>query len=176
MGKIKNNLPVKLIIGFIYKDNSYFKKSKAALSAKFGPIDFESKPVSFYLTDYYEKEFGKDLTRSFLSFKKLINPQKLAAIKVFTNSLEGRFSKKSHRLVNIDPGYIELSKLVLASTKDFYHRIYLDKGIFAEITLFYRDKTFNPWEWTYPDYKTAEYIEIFNHIRHIYENQIKNGQ
>ena len=82
-------------------------------------------------------------------------------------------AKGISRIINIDPGYLDLSKLILASTKDYKHRIYLTKGIYAEVTLFYQDKTFCPWEWTYPDYKTGEYIEIFNRIRQIYAEQIK---
>lgn len=173
MGEIKNHQPVKLIIGFIYKDGHSFERARALLIKKFGSIDFESNPICFGHTDYYEQEFGKDLTRTFISFKKLIFPHSLAVIKIFANKIEKRFSSGLTRQVNIDPGYIDLAKLVLASTKDYCHRIYLNKGVFAEITLSFRDKTFKALEWTYPDYRTPEYIEIFNHIRHIYENQIK---
>jgi len=175
MGEIKNHHSVKLIVGFIYKDKLSFDKTKAVLIKKFGPIDFESNILSFCHTDYYEKEFGKNLTRSFISFKKLISPEKLPAIKILTNRIEKKSAVKGSRLINIDPGYLDLAKLVLASSKDFFHRIYLNKGILAEITLVFQGKTFRPWEWTYPDYKTPEYIEIFNHIRDIYENQIKIG-
>lgn len=173
MGEIRKHRPVKLIIGFIYKEKPAFDKVKALLIKEVGPIDFESPAIAFCSTDYYEDEFGKDLIRSFLSFKKLIAPERLAGIKILTNKIEKKLSKKGCRTINIDPGYIELSKLILASTKDYNHRIYLNSGIFLEITLFYRDKTFKPWEWTYPDYKTPEYIEVFNHIRHIYANQIQ---
>jgi hypothetical protein len=172
MGEIKNPQPVKLIVGFIYKDRHSFEKARALLIRKFGLIDFESNPICFCHTDYYEKEFGRGLTRTFISFKRLISPQAIAAIKILTNKIEKKFSLRPVRQINIDPGYIDLAKLVLASTKDYYHRIYLSKGIFAEITLSFRDKTFKFQEWTYPDYRTPEYIEIFNHIRHIYEGQI----
>jgi len=171
MGEIKKHQPVKLIIGFIYKEKAFFDKAKAQFIRKFGPIDFESREIAFCHTDYYEKEFGKDLIRSFVSFKKLISPRELPGIKILTNKIEKKLSHRSHRRINIDPGYIELSKLVLASTKNFFHRIYLNKGIFLEVTLFFKDKTFQSWDWTFPDYKTPEYIEIFNHIRHIYANQ-----
>lgn len=174
MGEIRKYLPVKIIIGFIFKQDSVYEKAKSLLIKKFGGLDFESRPLAFTHTDYYEKEMGEGLTRSFISFKKLISAKRLAGIKTLTNKIEIKLSNKGNRLINIDPGYLELSKLVLASTKEFTHRIYLDQGIFADITLFYRDKTFRGWEWTYPDYKTPEYIEIFNHIRHIYENQIRD--
>jgi hypothetical protein len=88
---------------------------------------------------------------------------------VVTNALEAKLSKEGKRTVNIDPGYIDMAKLVLFSTKDYTHRLYLNKGIFAEVTLYYKDDTFNPWPWTYPDYKSSEYIAIFNHIRGLYK-------
>jgi hypothetical protein len=175
MGEIKNHHSVKLIIGFIYKDKPSFDKAKAVLIKKFGPIDFESRALSFCHSDYYEKEFGKNLTRSFISFKKLISPEKLPAIKVLTNTIEKKLSVKGSRFINIDPGYLDLAKLILASTKDFFHRIYLGKGILAETTLVFQNKTFRPLEWTYPDYKSIEYIEIFNYIRHIYETEANHG-
>lgn len=168
MGKIKKYQLVKLIIGFIFKEEGALKKAKALLEKQFGRIDFESQTLPFYHTRYYEKEFGKDLKKKFISFKKLISPIHLPKIKIITNKLENNLSCGINRTINIDPGYLDLSKLILASTKDYKHRIYLDKGIFSEVTLFYENKSFRPWEWTYPDYRTDEYIAIFNKIRDIY--------
>jgi hypothetical protein len=173
MGEIKRHLPVKLIIGFIFKEEPPFNTARIFLERRFGEIDFESKVFSFIHTDYYEKEFGRELKRQFISFKKLIPPERLAGIKVITNAIERKLSSDSRRQINIDPGYIDMAKLILATTKDYKHRIYLQKGIYAEITLFYQGKTFNSWEWTYPDYKTSEQIAIFNQIREIYLEQIK---
>jgi len=76
--------------------------------------------------------------------------------------------------VNIDPGYLDQAKLVLASTKNYVHRVYLNDGIYAELTLFFQDKSFQPWQWTYPDYRTPEYIGIFNHIRELFADQVKS--
>ncbi|MCM8797587.1 MAG: DUF4416 family protein [Candidatus Omnitrophica bacterium] len=173
MGKILTHLPVKLICGFIFKENEILEKAKTILKRKFGNLDFTSDILPFEHTDYYEKEFGQGLKRVFISFSRLIRPEGLFAIKITTNKIEDRLSFQGKRLINIDPGYLDLAKLVLASTKDYKHRIYLNKGIFAEITLFYSGKSFHPWLWTYPDYQTNEYIEIFNAIRGIYERQIK---
>ena len=111
---------------------------------------------------------GKGLTRRFISFSKLIPIQDLYRIKLYTNRLEEKFSVAKHRQINIDPGYLDLAKLVLASTKDYAHRIFLRKGIFAEITLTYRQDSFSRNDWTYPDYCSKEYIEIFNQIRKLY--------
>ena len=173
MGKVYKHPTVKLIIGFIFKDEGSFKKSAILLKRKFGPFDFESQLINFIPTDYYEAEFGKVLKRKFLSFKMLLPPQDLAKIKIYTNSLEQKLSKGNKRTINIDPGYLDLGKLVLATTKDHSHRIYLNKGIFGEVTLFYENKSFRPWNWTYPDYRTDEYITIFNQIREVYYGQIK---
>ena len=166
MGKIRNYNPlVKLIIGFIYKDEAIFIKSKDQLKRKFGRIDFKSDPLDFNHTAYYEKEMGVGLKRRFISFAKPISIQDLYLIKLYTNRLEGRFLNSGVRQVNIDPGYLDLAKLVLASTKDYAHRIYLRKGIFAEVTLSYRNNSFTFNDWTYPDYRSQEYIDIFNKIR-----------
>ncbi|MDD4894559.1 MAG: DUF4416 family protein [Candidatus Omnitrophica bacterium] len=174
MGKIRAYHPVKLIIGFIFKDAEALNKAEGALKRRFGRTDYESQVLNFTQTDYYESEFGANLKRKFISFTKLIHPKYLPQIKIITNKLEEKLSgENGKRLINIDPGYLDMAKLVLASTKDYNHRIFLDKGICAEITLSYKGKSFAPWEWTYRDYKTAEYIAIFNHIRQIYSTQVE---
>jgi len=173
MGEVKKHLPVKLIIGFIFKEERSLNAAEIFLEKRFGKIDFESKILPFIHTDYYEKEFGRDLKRKFISFKKLIHPERLAKIKIITNAIEKKLASDGRRRLNIDPGYIDKAKLILASTKDYRHRIYLQKGMYAEITLFYQGRTFNSWEWTYPDYKTPEYIAILNQIREIYLEQVK---
>ncbi len=215
MGKVKQPLPVKLIVGIISGEENLFDEAEKELSQKFGPLDFKSPVLSFYYTNHYEKEMGTGLKRKFISFQNLIDPAKIVEIKLFTNQLEENFlyphsnqvtpspfplpsgerikvrgkrkslyyqlkenfssSNSTHRRINLDPGYLTLSKLVLATTKNFQHRIYLRKGIYAEITLkFKRGRGFEPWEWTYPDYKSKEYLNIFNHLREIYNRQILN--
>lgn len=168
MKGVKRYPPVKLIIGLISSQESLFEKIEILLSRKFGDVDFRSPVLAFNHTDYYEKEFGKNLKRKFLSFNKLVEPETLAKIKLYTNRIEDKFRRQEKRQINIDPGYLTDSKLILATTKNFRHRIYLEKGIYAEVTLYYAAGNFHPWEWTYPDYKTKEYIDIFNQIRRIY--------
>ena len=172
MGKITRVKPVKLIIGFIFKEEITFKKAKRILTGKFGKIDFESEDIPFNFTDYYRPEFGENLKRAFVSFRKLIHPKHLPLVKVMTNGIEEKLSLGKKRLINIDPGYLDLAKLVLASTKDYAHRVYLDKGIFAEITLSFKGNSFRAKEWTYPDYRTEGYIMIFNKIRGIYSDNL----
>lgn len=174
MGKITKPEPVKLIVGFIFKDGPSLVRAKTLLEKRFGRIDFESQTLPFIHTNYYSQEFGTGLFKKIVSFCKPIDPGKLAEIKIFTNKIEGMMARNKKRLINIDPGYLDLAKLILASTKDYIHRIYLGKGIYAEKTLFYKGKTYRAWEWTYPDYRTPEYIAIFNDIRQLYANQIKD--
>lgn len=164
---------MKLIIGAIFKEEEIIRNAERRLVRHFGTIDYSSRVMPFYHTEYYQKEFGSDLKRKFISFSSLIPPEDLARIKILTNRIERKFSLKNRRLINIDPGYLDLARLILASTKDFMHRIYLGRGIYAETTLFYQNNTFGPREWTYPDYRTADYIEVFNQIRKIYHGQIK---
>jgi hypothetical protein len=175
MGKARTYQPVKLFIGFIFKEDLPLEKAKAILGHKFGKIDFFSDTFAFNHTDYYQEEFGTGLKRQFFSFQKLIPPDKLSRIKNQTNKIEKKLSAGGRRLVNIDPGYLNFSKVVLASTKDYSHRIALNDGIYAEITLLYKDKVFQPLEWTYPDYRTKEYLEVFRKIREIYACQVKDA-
>ncbi|MFC1658313.1 DUF4416 family protein [Candidatus Omnitrophota bacterium] len=163
----------KLFVGCIYSSEEAFLKARRILEKRFGAPDFESQTLPFNYTKYYQKEFGENLKRRFLSFKRQVRTEDLAQIKLLTNKIERKISRVGRRLVNIDPGILELSKVVLATTKDYSHRIYLGKGIYAEVTLFYRDKSFHAWNWAYPDYRTPEYIGIFNRIRDLYLHQLK---
>ncbi len=165
MGRIAKTATVKLIVGFIYNDKSVFDKLKLKLQRKFGAFDFESPELEFNYTDYYTKEFGNNLKRKFTSFKRPIRPEDLFKIKLYSNRLEKKFSSEGRRKINIDPGYLTLAKLVLASTKDYAHRIYLKKGIFAEITLSFKGNSFTPMEWSYPDFHTQDYLDIFKQMR-----------
>lgn len=175
VGQIKPPSPVKLIVGVITGNVSLLPAVYSRLEERFGEIDFTSQLMPFGYTAYYEQEMGSELQRQFISFDLLIPPDELAAAKHFSNAVECEFSENetARRRANLDPGYISAAKLVLASTKDHAHRIHLQNGIYAENTLKFRDKTFQPWEWTYPDYRTPAYIEIFNHIRQIYLEQLK---
>jgi len=172
MGTASHPEKVKLITGLISNDIEIIGQATDKLRKLFGPIDYESRISDFFHTNYYREEMGPDLKRKFLSFKKPVDLKNICAVKLKTNALEKRFEKNGFRTINIDPGYLNLSKLVLFSTKDYTHRIYLDNGIHAEVTLYYKDNSFHPWPWTYPDYKTAEYVGIFNEIRSLYKKDV----
>jgi len=184
MWEIKEAEKVKLFAGIITAFLPLFEKVKEMLVAKFGAIDFEMVPVPFNFTDYYEEEMGTNLQRKFISFTNLISPSDIADIKVLTNEMEKKIAEDGkcsrvpngevvRRPVNIDPGYLNLSKIVLVSTKNYSHRIYLGKGIYAEITLMYKDKSFRGMDWTYPDYLTKDYLNFFANVRNIYHRQRK---
>ena len=177
MGQIRPCQPVKLIFGVITGIPDLLVEVYRRLSERFGQIDFVSPLFPFNQTTYYEAEMGNGLQRQFVSFESLIAPDELASTKLFSNAVEREFTRAGteSRQVNLDPGYISASKLVLASTKDHAHRIYLQHGIYAEITLRFHRKSFHPWEWTYPDYQSQVYIDIFNQIRGIYMAQIRAG-
>jgi hypothetical protein len=153
-------------------DETLLAVAKGALVNRFGPVDYESELLCFDHTPYYEREFGPDLLRRFVSFSELIAPDRLAEIKRTTNDLEMTWTVDGRRHVNLDPGYVSMGKLVLATTKDYTHRIYLGQGIYAEVTLKYQRGGFHPWEWTYPDYASPRYLEVFTQIRSIYMSQL----
>ena len=167
--------PVKFICGFIYPENNPYQQVKKNLERKFGKIDFESQKITFNYTDYYQKEMGPDLLRRFISFRRLKLPQDLLKLKLFCLKLERKFAPDNKRRINIDPGYLNESKLVLATTKDFSHRLYLNKGIYAEVTLLFKDGNFSDLATTFPDYRTKEYKDIFMSMRLIYRQDLKNA-
>ncbi len=175
MGKATEPPKVKLITGLLARHKKLFDEIEEFFVARFGRIDYKSPVLRFDYTNYYSCEMGQSLKRIFISYEKLISPEKITEIKISANKLEKKFSVSRKdgpaRLINIDPGYINDSKLVLATTKDYYHRIYLDRGIFAEVTLRWRKGGFEPMEWTYPDYATDRYRSVLQNIRKIYMEQ-----
>ncbi len=173
MGKVKESLPVKLIASLFAASEELLGEAKVRLSQEFGPIDFESEPLPFDHTAYYAAEFGESLKRRFVAFEELVHPGRLAEIKRLTNALEMEWAVGGKRRINIDPGYVSHSKLVLATTKNHAHRIYLDQGIYAEVTLYFHKGTFRAWPWTYPDYAGPPLVAIFNRIRELYVKQLR---
>ena len=172
MGQLSIPQPSKLIIGLIYHNSIIKDNALAGLEKKFGAIDFFGPEMDFNYTDYYYAELGRPLRRRFVSFERLVREDALSKIKLYSNKLEERYSLKGKRQINIDPGVLNLGKLILATTKDYNHRIYIGRGIYAEVTLYFRNDSFIPWQWTYPDYQSKEYSAIFNTIRALYQKQM----
>ena len=169
MGKLREVEPVVLIAGITFAGCEVPESAIKALEDEFGPIEFMSDPFVFDMTDYYAAEMGEHLQKVFYCFKQPIDPIALADVKIKTNEIELSFAgddtENPIRTINIDPGYVTLSKLVLASTKDYSHRIYIGKRIYAETTLRVTGGSFNTIDTTYPDYKTPIAIDFFNRVR-----------
>ncbi len=164
----------KLVLAVFFSDRDVMSEAELELRKAFGPTDYRGEEFEFNTTVFYTNEMGSKIIKSIWSFKKLIPRDKLSSIKVFTNDLEKKLPHRDTggRLVNLDPGYLLESKLVLATTKDFSHRIYLSKGIFAEVTLVYKNKFgYVPMPWTYQDYRRKNVCEDFKKIREIYRQQ-----
>lgn len=173
MGSIKKHPPVKLIIGVTYAPDIKPADIYEILERKFSSIEKRSDPYDFNsFTRYYIREMGENLTKLFLVFARLIDPVQLPDIKNETNWLEEEFALQEKRKINLDPGYISEAKSVLATTKNYAHRIYLDKGIYGDIHLSYTSNSFQKQPWTYPDYQQTLVIEFFNQIRHKYLHQL----
>lgn len=135
----------------------------------FGPLFDKIGPLAFGFTAYYDKEMGSGIRRWVWAFEKLIDRSLLAGVKLATNELERSFSVDGNRRFNLDPGLLTLGNFVLATGKNNAHRIYLERGIFADLTLIYRAKTYNPLEWTYPDWADSELLNVLNALRESYK-------
>ena len=173
MGTAKKPKPVKLIASIFSADIAQIDRAQAAMTAQFGPADFESELIAFDHTDYYAPEFGANLVRRIIAFERLVDPGDLPDIKLATNGIEAETAAGENRAVNIDPGYVGEGKMILATTKDHRHRVYLGKGIYGEVTLYYHQGEFHSWDWTYADYASSRFREIFIQIRNRYREQLR---
>lgn len=183
MGQIHYPKPVKLIFSIISSSEYLFLDSKKRLTNIFGKIDMESEYQNFNFTDYYKEEMGDFLKQQLISFEKLILPTNLSKIKHLSNQMEIEITandkgidlkKIEKRTINFDPGYLTLSKFILASTKNGSARIYLNDGIYSEITLSFVRKTYRPLDWTYYNYQTDLYIGFLNKVRERYKEQLND--
>jgi hypothetical protein len=174
MGKAKESKPAKLFMSLITSETSILYQGMEDLRLAFGEIDFVSERLPFNFTDYYAEEIGKELFRHFVTFASLIAIPLLPQIKQRTNRLEEKYATPDrNRRINMDPGYVCLEHVVLATTKGYAHRPYLREGIYADLTFIYRNKSFQPLEWTYPDYRQEEVILLFNQFRKKYVEDLK---
>lgn len=174
MGTPKEPNPAKLFMSLITSEDDILRQGVEDLRLAFGEVDFISERFPFNFTDYYAQEMGGNLFRHFITFEPLIPIPLLPNIKQTTHGLEKKYAT-SHgdRRMNIDPGYICLEHVILATTKGYTHRPYLRDGIYADLTLIYRNRSFQPLEWTYPDYRQAEVILLFNQFRKKYVEDLK---
>ena len=173
VSRIRKSLPVKLICGVTYTAENDLHDLLSDLETVLGCIDDRSESFDFSFTSYYEEEMGKYLLKCFLSFRDLMPPEKLPSMKLRTNEIEDAWSKDGKRRVNLDPGYLTGAKLVLASAKDFAHRLFLSDGIYGDVQLQYARNRFNIQPWTYPDYQTETAIQFFEKIRQKYLVEVR---
>ncbi|HEY3306499.1 MAG TPA: DUF4416 family protein [Candidatus Binatia bacterium] len=177
MGTPQEPQPVKLFIALLAAHDDLIPPVESDLSALFGPIDSASAIFPWSVTDYYQSEMGRALRRRFISFERLISPEALAEIKHKTHKVEDSYRRAEgtgrRRRVNIDPGYVDAGKVVLASTKGAGHRMYLQAGIYGETTLLFYEGSFHPFPYTYQDYLWPETIKFLADLRHRYLGQVK---
>ena len=165
--------PAKLIVGFFVKEKTLAADIAQMLQDRLGPVDMISAWLDFDFTAYYEKEMGAPLSRRLMVFKTLVEQTELAAIKQMTNALEQTYQRQGRRRVNIDPGYLLPERFVLASGKNFTHRIYIGQGIYADLTLIYQKGAFRTLPWTYPDYAGKHLIDFLTLVRKKYMLDLK---
>lgn len=169
MGQISSPRPVLLVLSAFSRHEAALDWAQVRAEQHWGPVALASERFAFVDTDYYEATMGAGISKQFFAFERLVDPGELPAIKRLTNAWEDEFATEGGceepRPLNLDPGYLTLAKLVLASTKDHAHRIYLADGIFAEVTLFYKHRVWQAREWTFPDYRRAEYHAFFSRCR-----------
>ena len=173
MGQPRIALDVKLFAAVTFNDESYHDQAKAVLIEKFGAVQIISKIFEFNFTEYYAYEMGLHLRKQFLGFEKLIRPEQLADVKLQTNAIEELLLSDGRRKVNIDPGYLTGANVILATTKNFDHRIYLGNGIYGDVHLRYRGEKFHFNDWTYPDYRDMIVIDFFARLRKVYMKEYR---
>jgi len=165
--------PVNLVMSLLAADVNLIREALVILAENCGEPDFISAYLNFDYTDYYGEEMGSNLIRRFVSFAALIPPETLPDVKGMTNGVEGLFVHGGKRRLNIDPGYLSSAHLILATGKGFAHRPYLREGVYADLTLIFRQGTFRSLPWTYPDYGSPEVMGILERIRNRYLEKIR---
>jgi hypothetical protein len=176
MSKPKLPEPVKLFVSVLAGDAGLLETVIRELAQSHGDPDFVSEILPFAYTNYYAAEMGPTLVRRFVAFDGLIRSEELPAIKLETNALEGQLSEDGARRVNIDPGYVAKQHFILATGKGFSHRPYIGQGIYADLTLVYREETYRSLEWTYPDYRSEQTIGMLNGLRKRYMIQLQQAK
>ncbi len=169
-------VPVKVFAAIIWAGNAPRHKVIATMEKEWGEVDYFSKKVPFNFTTYYAAEMGTELVRELISFQTLMSAAALPGLKHTAIAVEEQFLVDNKRCVNIDVGYLDFHKVVLASTKSGRHKIYMSEGIWADLTLMYREAEFTSFDWTFPDFKAGIYNSILEEIRQLYKKQIKESR
>lgn len=167
--------PAKLVVGLFLREKDLIGPVVADLQASFGELDLVSAWIPFDYTAYYTVEMGAPLFRRVMAFRGLIRQSALASIKRATNTIEEKYALGEKRRVNIDPGYMLAERFVLATGKNFTHRIYIGGGIYADLTLMYQKGAFRSLPWTYPDYADKQLQAFLTLVRNRYLVDIRKA-
>jgi hypothetical protein len=170
--------PALLVVAAFSRHMQAIDWARQRLEALFGPVALTSAAFDFNQTKYYEAAMGPDLRKQFFAFATLVAPEALSAAKLRTNALEEELAHTGHyaeaRPLNLDPGLLTLGKFMLATTKDQAHRLYLQDGIYAEVTLRYQAGAWGPWPWTYADYRQAAVWAFLEEARDFYRRRLRD--
>ena len=161
---------VKLFVAVLWSREETLQNALRHMESAWGAVDYSGPDRPFNLTDYYEKEMGSDLKRRLVSFRELFPPDRIGEAKHMANNIEDA-SADSGRAVNLDVGYLDHNKIVLASFKGAGQKIYLGNGAWADLVARYRSGRYQPFEWTFPDFKDGRYDTELKEIREIYRRQ-----
>ena len=173
MSQPQSPSPAKLVVSVLMNDRSLAPDVIRDLERTLGPIDMVGPWMEFEYTDYYTPEMGRPIYRRMLVFRDLIAQSDLARIKLRTNEIERQYARFGKRSVNIDPGYLLYERFVLATGKNYSHRIYIGHGIYADLTLIYQKGAYRPLPWTYPDYADASMKAFLMQVRQKFGESIK---
>lgn len=179
MGQVSPPSPALLLLAAFCRHEPGLRWARDRAIEAWGAVALESPTFDFCETRYYEPTMGPGLKKVFFAFERLVDPAQLVDLKLQTNTWEGEYAGSGRHLeprpLNLDPGYLALGKLVLASTKDFCHRIYLDRGIYAEVTLHYRHHRWEHHPWTFADYRREDYQRFFSRCREYLHDRLREG-
>ena len=167
--------PVQLVAAILYRLDEDLDHCLEQLAGCWSPVDFRSRAFLFSATDYYQEEMGDRLYRVLVGFSHLVPPEKLAGIKWEATEVERRFASDGRRAVNIDPGYLDEFKLVLASFKERGNKVYLGRGVWADTTLYYQKGEFQTLPWTFPDFVDSQYYDALLQLRRNLKSKWRNG-
>lgn len=165
--------PLKYFVAILFGTPDALSVGKDALIAEWGALDFEGSDHPFDITDYYEPEMGSPLFRRLVTFQRLLPPTVLVTMKLRCNEIENELAQDGKRIVNLDAGYLDHNKIVLASAKGAGQKIYLDKGIYADLVGRYEHGRYQPFHWTFPDFSDGRYDAELQRIRQRYLHQMK---
>ena len=166
-------LPVKYIVAVLFRTSGQYDCAKRELISRWGTVDFEGDDHHFDVTGYYEPEMGTPLYRRLLSFASLYAPTLIVDMKLGCNDIEEMLSVEGKRTVNLDAGYLDHNKYLLASAKEAGQKVYLDKGIYADLSGRYKAGRYQPFEWSFPDFRDGRYDRELLVIRALYMKQVR---